>query len=385
MQSPDNVCVLSSSYPSPAAPARGAFVEDIALGLSVSAKVTVVAPLIYPEDPKREDRGGVQVVRFGFGSSGKLLKEFGGTPMFLMMRYMVSGVFACLRAARGGVIFAHWVVPAGVIGAACSFMTRRPLVLYAHGSDICVYAEKSTLYRTLTRWVLGRASGVFAVSQEIETRLIERFNVPASSIHRVACGVDIQVFHAPKKALAHKRGPVRFLFVGDMVPAKGVPELIEATTTLLEAGHALTLDMVGDGPLREPLAAQVEKAGVATSIHFHGALSRAHVAEHMRGSNCLILPSHNEGTPVCIMEALTSGTPVIATRVGGIPDLITEEENGLLIASKDVGALTASMMRLIDDRPLLTTLTRSARTTGDRFSLPARVAEVRRGLAAMVG
>jgi len=373
------VTLLASSYPSPSAPTRGAFVEDIALGLLKDRPVTVVAPWIYPQDPSVEARRGIAVRRFGFGSKGVLLKEYGGTPIPLMLRYMASGLWRTVLAGRGAgssAIFAHWVLPAGVIGAVASLLTGRPLVLYAHGSDICVYAEKSPFYRRLTRFVLGRSRHIFAVSRDIERRLSEGFGVPGQKISVVSCGVDSEHFCPLPEPLAVGPGGPKFLFVGDMVPAKGVAELIDAALALHRAGHCFSLDMVGDGPLVEALRKRADEAGATEHIRWHGTVPRARVAALINGAHCLILPSYNEGTPVCVMEALSSGVPVIASDVGGIPDQIEPERTGLLIAPKDVDALSTAMGRVITEDGLLARLTAGARQTGDRFSMAKRQAEV---------
>lgn len=373
------VCLLSSSYPSPAAPTRGAFVEDIALGLAADGPVAVVAPLIYPGDPAREVRRGVPVTRFAFGSEGRLLKEYGGTPPWLMVRYLAAGLGATLRAARpAGCLFAHWVLPAGVIGAAASRLTGRPLVLYAHGSDICVYAERSAAYRALTRWTLRRARHVLAASRDIADRLTGRFGVPPERVCVVPCGVDTDVFHPAERSgdPVPAGGPVRLLFVGDLVPPKGVDELVTAVLAARAGGAALTLDLVGDGPLRAPLESRVAAAGTGAAVRFHGTVPRAAVADRLRAADCLVLPSHNEGTPVSVMEALTCGVPVLATRVGGIPDLVRDGVDGLLVPPGAPDALAAALRRLCTEPGLLAHLGRGAAATGGRFSLAHRRREV---------
>lgn len=384
------VCLVSSSYPSPAAPTRGAFVEDIALGLLAGGPVAVVAPLIYPSDPAREDRKGIPVARFAFGSKGRLLKEYGGTPPWLMVRYMAAGLLATLRAARpAGCVFAHWVVPAGVIGAAAAVLTGKPLVLYAHGSDICVYAERSPAYRALTRRVLGRARHVFAASRDIADRLTGRLGVPPERVSVVPCGVDTAVFHppdAPPAPFGSPSGePLRLLFVGDMVPAKGVDGLVDAVLRLRADGLAVTLDLLGDGPLRAALEGRARDAGAGDAVRFHGAVPRARVAERMRTAHALVLPSRNEGTPVSVMEALTCAVPVVATRVGGIPDLVTDGENGLLVSPADGAVLEAALARLVAEPGLWDRLERGAAATGERFALEHRRREVVRTFAEVLG
>ncbi|MBI5137827.1 MAG: glycosyltransferase [Nitrospirae bacterium] len=376
------VCLVASSYPSPAAPTRGAFVEDIALGLAHTRPVAVVAPLIYPADPRVEDRRGVAVRRFAFGSGGQLLKEYGATPVALMVRYMLSGLLCTLSAQRGHrALFAHWVLPAGVIAALASWLTGKPLLAYAHGSDICVYAEKSALYRLLTRFVLGRSRHVFAVSRDIERRLRGRFGVPAERISVISCGVDTALFSPPPAPVPVDAGGPRLLFVGDLVPAKGVRELIAAAGRLRAGGHAFSLTLIGDGPLRGELEHAVAAAGLSDRVTLTGTLPRPEVAAWMRRAHCLVLPSHNEGTPVCVMEALSSGMPVVATGVGGIPDQIDAEATGLMVPARDVDALAAALIRVVAEAGLLERLTAGARGTGQRFSMAARRAEVAAVLA----
>lgn len=374
------VCLLTSSYPSPHAPTRGAFVEDIAKGLTDGGPVTVVVPHIYPDDPAHEVRHGCTVRRFGFGSTGKLLKEYGGTPLLTMMRYMASGLWCCLGPARrADWLFAHWVIPTGVIGAAVSYLTGRPLVLYAHGSDIAVYAEKSPFYRRLARFALGRARLVFAASSDLERRLVERLGVPPARVRVVPCGVDTSQFSAPQERVRAEDQGLTVLFVGDQVPTKGVPELVQAVTALLAQGQKVRLEILGDGPLRQSLAPQAAASDGA--ITFHGAVPRPQVADWMGKADLLVLPSHSEGTPVCVMEALSCGLPVVASRVGGIPDLIDDGKNGLLVPAQNVEALTAALKQLASEPALLESLTTGAMATGDRFSLIRRRQQVRQALA----
>ncbi|MDH4229026.1 MAG: glycosyltransferase [Nitrospirota bacterium] len=376
------VCLLSSSYPSPQAPTRGAFVEDIAKGVYSRWPVSVVAPRIYPQDPVAEVRNSLAIKRFSFGSRGVLLKEYGHTPLWLMLRYMLSGVLSCLRVSRGHqLIFAHWVVPAGVIGAVVSWLTGKPLAVYAHGSDINVYADKSALYRLLTRLVLGRARHVFAVSREIHERLEHRWSVPPERLSLIPCGIDTRMFF-PAESQSELVSPPRFLFVGDLVPAKGVPELVDAALELWREGMVFRLDVVGDGPLRQEFTARLAEMGADKIITFHGPLPRTEVARLMRRNHCLVLPSHNEGTPLCVMEALSSGIPVLASRVGGIPDLVRDGVDGLLVPPRDVSALSAALHRLASEEGLMKSMGDAARTTGERFSLERRRDQVCQALAA---
>jgi glycosyltransferase involved in cell wall biosynthesis len=204
--------------------------------------------------------------------------------------------------------------------------------------------------------------------------------VPEARISVVPCGVDPAVFVPGSAREGAGEEPLHFLFVGDLVPAKGVAELVDAALRVLDHGVVARFTLVGDGPLRETLAAQVEARGHGEAIRLTGPLPRAEVAERVKQAGCLVLASHTEGTPVCIMEALTVGIPVIASRVGGIPDQVSEGENGLLIPPEDVPALADAMTRLVTDNELRSRLRKGAGATGDRFSLARRRGEVRQAL-----
>lgn len=142
------------------------------------------------------------------------------------------------------------------------------------------------------------------------------------------------------------------LFVGNLLPVKGIDRLLAAWARLPRPAAAapLRLHLVGDGPERRRLEAQARRLGLAATVIFHGRLPHAQVAERLRQSRCLCLPSRSEGMANVILEALACGTPVVATAVGEAPALIRPGENGFLVPNDDTApaALAAALGSVLE-------------------------------------
>ena len=164
----------------------------------------------------------------------------------------------------------------------------------------------------------------------------------------VHCGVD------PAAYGRRPRGHfgARLLFVGRLAAVKGVPLLLEAVARLRPAHPALHLTLVGAGAERTVLEAQARALGLEGAVTFTGAQSQAQVADRLEDSDILVLPSFAEGVPVVLMEAMASRIPVVATRVGGVQELVADGESGLVVPPGCVDSLVAALDRLLSDPEL---------------------------------
>jgi glycosyltransferase involved in cell wall biosynthesis len=165
------------------------------------------------------------------------------------------------------------------------------------------------------------------------------------------------------------------LFVGRLIQRKGAEFAIRAVAELVRAGRSTRLTIVGDGPERAALAALAESLGVDARVGFTGALTPALVRSHYERARVLLMPAitdwkgEQEGFGMVIVEAMAYGVPVVASRSGGIPDIIRDGENGLLVPEADGAALAAAVGRLLDDPALAHRLGEAGRTEArDRFS-----------------
>ena len=165
-----------------------------------------------------------------------------------------------------------------------------------------------------------------------------------------ALGVDVEEF---KTELRRELGkPLRLLCIGRLCSAKGQHLLLSAMDDLRARGLDCVLDLVGDGPDRHNLEATVLALNLQTLVTLHGAVGVSHVQEFMRQADLFVLPSFAEGVPVVLMEAMAMGLPCISTTITGIPELITPDEDGVLVPPGDAHTLAEQIYRLCSDQTL---------------------------------
>ncbi len=351
---PIPVCVITAAYPAPSEPTRAIFIENLCREVAALAgpsgaprfKLSVVAPRIAAADPALEERFGLRVRRFGYPSGGRRLKEHGGVPLLVLAAYLISGFAATLREVRrmgAAVLYSHWVLPAGVIGAAVARVASRPLVAHAHGSDIDRYAAGSRAARRLARWVLRRSRAILAVSSSLESSIADGLGVERSKLSRLPMGIDGRVFHAAdgggsgravaRRSLGLDGHRTELLFVGDLIPEKGIIDLARALAGRQSSGTggcgSIRLNIAGDGSDRAALDGLARRD--PERIRLLGKLEPERLADWYRAADLLVLPSRGEGAPVSVMEALSCGLPVVATAVGGVPELVRPASEGFLV------------------------------------------------------
>jgi glycosyltransferase involved in cell wall biosynthesis len=231
------------------------------------------------------------------------------------------------RTFRPDVVYAHFLVPAGLAAALAS---RAPLVVTAHGQDVA-NTGTSRAIRQATRWVCRRATSVAAVSEYLRRELEAHVPEARGKTEVVDCGVDLERF-AVSPAPA---GPTSYLCVGTLTERKNVVRLAEAFQRL--GDETATLTFVGDGPLRPSLEG---RRGIVVA----GKVPHDRVAEHIAASHVVCQPSLVEPFGQALLEAMACGRSVVATRVGGPPEYVTEEA-GVLVDPLDVAAITEALRR----------------------------------------
>lgn len=165
-----------------------------------------------------------------------------------------------------------------------------------------------------------------------------------SKLHIVHCGVD-PARYAPRP----DRDGTRALFVGRLAGVKGVPILIEAMARLAPKYPNLTLRLIGDGPDRTALEAEVARRGLQDRVVFLGYKSQADVADELAHADVFVLPSFAEGVPVVLMEAMAAQVPVLTTRIAGVPELVEDGISGRLVPPGDADAFTDAFDALLSD------------------------------------
>jgi glycosyltransferase involved in cell wall biosynthesis len=174
-------------------------------------------------------------------------------------------------------------------------------------------------------------------------------------------GVDLAEF-APRP-FRSDASAFQIVSVGQLVPVKGQHVLIGAAAALVSEGHDVVVRFVGDGPDRSELEREVEARGLSRSVLFVGNVNQDELRAIYGDSDALVLSSFGEGLPVVLMEAMAMEIPCIATWVAGVPELIRDGTNGLLVPPADEGSLAGAILRLMSDPDLRFKLGREARRT----------------------
>lgn len=238
---------------------------------------------------------------------------------------------------------------------------RRPPLI---ASERSFYLAKPAWYWPLKRLVLGRSAAVIANSCAGARSTALRTDMPDAMFATVVNGVDIPALMAPgereaiRRTLGIPENRVMGLFVGRLVAVKNLPCLIRALA-MLEPGQRPWIALAGDGPLRASTERLAAASGVAGDLCLLG--ERQDVTHLMQAADFLVLPSHFEGQSNALLEAMAAGCPVVASAVGGTPELIDEGCTGLLFPSGDAGALAAAMARLSAEPALRSRLAQAAR------------------------
>jgi glycosyltransferase involved in cell wall biosynthesis len=267
--------------------------------------------------------------------------------MLKTMAFMPTAFhFARLMEERGvSRIHAGMSRYAATYAMVISRITGLPFSFTMHG-------PKSFLNGAMHSEKIRNATCVTTIS-EFNKKLIGEFtdDMGMKKVHVVRIGIDTDRFSLRRSAV--ERGGFSVLSVARMDRDKGLDILISAAAYLKNRVDGLSLTLVGDGPLRGELEDQAAELGISGIVRFTGAIEQEDVRNEYARADVFVLPSFWEGIPVVLMEAMAVGVPVVATRITGIPELINDGENGLLVPTGRSEAVAQAILKLYDDRPLV--------------------------------
>ncbi|MCB0017394.1 MAG: glycosyltransferase family 4 protein [Anaerolineales bacterium] len=251
-----------------------------------------------------------------------------------------------------------------------------PYSFTAHAKDIYHEAVNPASLRSK---ILG-ARFVVTVSQYNVAYLQEMVADPAADIRRLYNGIDLSYFRPNGK---NRKGKFRMLAVGRLVEKKGFADLIRACALLTEQGIAYRCDIIGKGPEEANLAALIEELGLSEQVRLKGPRAQDGVRKAYRKADLFVLPcvigsdNNQDGLPTVLLEAMACGLPVVSTRLTGIPEMITDGQEGRLVDPGDVAALAQALGELAADATLRERMSAAARATTERkFDVRQNVAQL---------
>ncbi|MGH8657594.1 MAG: glycosyltransferase family 4 protein [Gammaproteobacteria bacterium] len=353
---------FSTLYPNSERPRHGIFVENRLRQLLGSGKAQsrVVAPI--PWFPFKHPRFGY----YAACARVAAVEERHGIsiqhPRYsLLPKFGMSSAPASLAIASFGtlknilkdgydfdLIDAHYLYPDGVAAVMLGKALSKPVVITARGTDINLI-PRYRLPRRMIVWATRRAAGIIAVCQALKDAIV-MLGIPEDKITVLRNGVDLDAFHpiprdAEREGLGLKKRTL--LCVGLLVELKGHDIAIRAMTKLPK----YELMIIGEGEEEQHLKTLAASLGVTDRVRFLGAVAQQELKRFYSAADALVLCSSREGWANVLLEAMACGTPVVATKVGGTPEVVAVSEAGVLMQERSPQALVAAVHALFANYP----------------------------------
>lgn len=366
-----NILMLSSSYPKYHGDVTAPFVESIASHIAAQGHDV---HMLLPENPglrRGEVEEGVHIhtyryalrrewMHWGYAESLRADVRI-KREMYLLAPFVFIAALRALdnltQAKSFDLIHAHWVIPNAPMAAIAASRRRLPLVISLHGSDVFV-AEKWKPLGSLAQWCFGRAGAITACSENLTARALA-LGATEEKMELIPYGADLKAFHADPASVQRVRSrfgmgadDLMILAVGRLVYKKGFEFLIRALGELRSTAPNARLVLAGDGDLRGELETRAVELGLSTSVAFAGMVPRDEIASFFAASDIVAVPSvrdeagNVDGLPNVALEAMAAGKPLVASSVAGLPQVVKDGVNGILVEEKNPEKLAAAILTL---------------------------------------
>lgn len=376
------VCLVTSTFPRWVDDNTAPFVLHIAQDLTeLGWQVDVLAPHA-PGAVTDEIIGGISIHRFKYMWPVKLetVCYQGGAlinlrenplnwlklPALVLCQWLA--LMRRLVSSHYDLVHSHWVLPQGFVGVLAAQWMKLPNVVTVHGSD--VFGLRGALMTWFKRYALKRATAVTVNSSATHDAVLKI--VPGfRSIHLIPMGVESKAVSGDPDPVEvrhrHRQGDGPLLiFVGRLVEEKGVDDLLRSIPLIVSNLPDVTALIIGDGQLRSSLEQMTCDLEITDRVKFLGWVSPDNIPNYLRAADIFVGPSKRtqdgrlEAQGLTFVEAMLNQIPVIATRCGGIVDLVQNEKTGLLVAEQSPQEIAAAVNRIVRDTALTARITEAA-------------------------
>lgn len=359
------ISIITTAFPRWENDFRGIFIFKAAQTIAKKGNQVTVVAMHNPGAKTRELIDQVTVIRPQYAPEKLeiLQKDSAGIPAvwkkhplarLLIIPFFFVHVVACIKTSRNtDIIHANWTL-SGFAALIASKILNKKYILTVQGSDI-FEGKKIPLVRNVTKTVLNQAGMVIALSSGLAHE-VENFGIATSKVKIIPNGVDTTQFSYQERDTPNPN----ILYVGSLIPRKGLDFLIRSIPILLKQNPNVTLTVIGEGEQRQEYEELANFLGISDKVFFLGTQTQDEVSIIMRNAAVFCMPSLEEGQGVVFVEALASGTPCVGSRVGGIPDVISNDV-GILVPPGDEKAIANAIYDLISDTERWKVFSRASR------------------------
>lgn len=366
----DRILIITSTFPRWSGDSTPQFVQHLAKTLSDGQyHIDVLAPHSKGAASREKTSWGriyrfryfiptsLQNIAYDGGGAGKVQKN----PLYMLklLCFIISLFLHTLWLAlvrKSDVINAHWVIPQGFIAVVAAKLTRKKVIITVHGSDVFTLNQRP--FRWAKRLAFKHSDEVCVNSQATKKQCQGIYN---RDYQVIPMGIHLESFPAKKAKSKKHNKKLNILYVGRFSKIKGVDTLLDAARQLKSRQTAFHITLVGDGELDESYRQYVKDHGLQKFITFAGWVDYEKLHKYYDAADVFVGPSLSEAQGLVFVEALATGTPVVATRVGGIPDVVVDGKNGYLIEPGDSSGLKDVLSDLIDHPSRLEVMRKEAR------------------------
>lgn len=353
------IIIITNLYPNLLEPNRATFNKAQFRELSKHCDLKIIAPIAWTDRfslwsnkkasiPRREFIDNIEVYHPTYFFPPKILRPAYGICYWLSIVWVFKKINFQFNADA---IFATWAFPDAFAAALIARKSNLPLITKIHGSDI--HSIEGAVRKRLTTWALRNSSKVISVSNDLTNQVHNLGILPRSTL-TLYNGVNKKIFTHINKSEARlqlniHRGSQVLLYVGNLKKIKGVDLLAECIAILRTTKHPnILLYIIGQGSLKSDIENQLDMLNIKNSVSFLGTLPQKQIALWMNAADLLVIPSRNEGVPNVLLEAMSCGLPAVATKVGGIPEIVREGITGILCEKSNSKLLARAIINALE-------------------------------------
>lgn len=336
-----SLVVITNLFPLPWEPNRATFNKQQFELLKDDYDLSILVPIAFPDwfKHRKQIKQSAQIRYVPYFYLPKIGRRFYSISMFLSI-LLHSGFW--LKKRNPKIILASWAFPEAVAASWLSRLYNTKFFFKVHGSDINLHGKIPARAKQILS-AATKAQGILSVSKALAKELFA-MGVAKNKVHVIYNGVEHDKFGL---SYPIKKTEDYILYIGNLKHDKGVMELIEGFNQISAQHPNLHLVFAGSGVMLNTLVNYVSTHNLTEKVTFLGNVAHYELPAWVSNAKALCLPSYNEGVPNVVLESMAAGTPVVATSVGGIPEVVDESICGILIPPKDANAVANGLNELL--------------------------------------